>query len=51
MNIKSILESYQEFTTNYYMNEQAFIDNDIDREIAEEIATEEAIKIIKKGVE
>ena len=51
MNIRSILESYQEFTTNYYMNEQNLIDNDIDREIAEEIATEEAIKIVKKGVE
>lgn len=47
MNIKNILNSYNEFITNYYMNEQELIDNDIDRRIAEEIATEEAIKIIK----
>lgn len=44
MNIKSILESYQEFTTNYYMNEQELIDNDIDRIIAEKIATKQSMK-------
>lgn len=38
---KRILEAKEEFTTNYYMNEQEYIDSDIDRQIAEELANEE----------
>lgn len=44
MNIKDILENYNEFKTNYYMNEQELIDNDYDRKIAEDIATKISIK-------
>lgn len=44
MNIKNILENYNEFITNYYMNEQELIDNDYDRKIAEAIATKVSIK-------
>ena len=44
MNIKDIFENYNEFKTNYYMNEQELIDNDYDRKIAEAIATKVSIK-------
>ncbi len=44
MNMKDILENYNEFKTNYYMNEQELIDNDYDRKIAEAIATKVSIK-------
>lgn len=44
MNMKDILENYNEFKTNYYMNEQELIDNDYDRKIAETIATKVSIK-------
>ena len=45
MNIKDILNSYNEFTTNYYMNNQDLLDNNYNREIAEAIATKEAIEL------
>ena len=44
MNMKDILENYNEFKTNYYMNEQELIDYYYDRKIAEAIATKVSIK-------
>ena len=52
MNMKDILENYNEFVANYYMNEQELIDNDADRKIAEAIATKVSIKNSRmKGVD
>lgn len=48
MNIKNILENYNEYSVNYYMNNQNLIDNDNDRKLAEYIATKEAIKMLRK---
>lgn len=47
MNIKSILECYNEYTTNYYMNEERIMSHE-DYEVAEYIATKEAIKMVKE---
>lgn len=44
MNMKDILENYNEYITYYYMNEQELIDNDTDRKIAEAIATKTSIE-------
>lgn len=46
MEWKNILESYNEFTANYCMNEQELIDDNTDYKIAECIATKEAIEMI-----
>lgn len=48
---KRILEAKEEFTTNYYMNEQEYIDSDIDRQIAEELAEEEYEEMEEKKYE
>ena len=44
MNMKDILENYNEYIVTYYMNEQELIDNDADRKIAEAIATEASME-------
>ena len=44
MDYPKILEAYNEYNTFYYMNEQQYLDNDIDIKIAEYLATKEAIK-------
>ena len=49
MNIKEIMNSYNEFRANYYMNDQMLVDNDANYKIAEAIATKEAIKIARKS--
>ena len=48
MEWKKILESYEEFSTNYYMNEEKEMSHE-DYAIAEYIATKEAIKMEKGG--
>ncbi len=49
MNIKNILEAYNEYKMNYYINDQELLDNDGDRKIAEKLATHESLKM--EGVE
>lgn len=45
MNIKNILEAYNEYKMNYYINDQELIDNDGDRKIAEKLATYESLEM------
>lgn len=49
MNIKNILEAYNEYKMNYYINDQELIDNDADKIIAEKLATYESLEM--EGVE
>ena len=48
MNIKNILENYNEYSVKYYMNNQNLIDNYNDYKLAEKEATRQAIKMLKK---
>lgn len=48
MNIKDIMNTYNEYTTNYYMNNQNLIDNYHDYKLAEKEATKQAIEMLRK---